>query len=69
MNDKLLLQRMATVLNRVEAAKAELKAAIAAFDELTEYGEKLYPDRFEFERVAGLRVTPRGSGETRIQLD
>lgn len=67
-NDKAALDKMASILNRIEKAKAELVIAFAAFDELTEYGAPFSQDRYEFERSAGMRVTPRGKGEERIQL-
>jgi len=55
-NDAAKLDQMAEVLNRVEAATAALDAAKAALEDLTEYHGVFAPDKYEFERLCGVRA-------------
>lgn len=68
MNNKEQLEKMASILNRIERAKSELIAAFAEFDTMTEYGAPFSQDNYELERACKMRVTPRGKSEERIQL-
>ena len=54
-NTKELLDKMATAMNRVEAAKAEFEKAKAHLESLTEYGAPFEPDRYAIEGACGLR--------------
>jgi hypothetical protein len=55
-NDKQLLDQMAATLNAVETAQKQLAAAKAQFEKLTDYGAPFAADKYELERVCGLRT-------------
>ncbi len=53
MNTKPTLDACADAMNRVQAAIAETRAAMASLAALTEYGSTLYPDHYDIERACG----------------